>query len=805
MTTLHKRVAVIGGGIYGCGVLHQLVEKGWTDVVLLEKSELTAGSTWHAAGFCTHYSFNPTHVFMRKFSTDLYAELERSGIAPTGYHRCRGLRLTDSPDRVDEFRHGLSVGRQFDIDFEIIGPAEVEQLFPLMRADNVLAALYEPTDGYVDPSQTTHALAKLAREGGAQILRHSPVQSISRKANGEWLVSTPEHQVIAEHIVLAPGFWANDVGKLIGLDLPVTPMLHQYFVTEDHPDIAASPMDRIPLVRHHDHQWYSRRERDGLVLGAYESEPQPQTWSVDGVPTTFGMELMEPELERVSHLFEDAVGRIPLLAEAGIKNTVHGPVSYTPDGQPLIGPAPGLANAWLACGSGFGIGEGAGAGKLLAEWIVEGQPPMHMGTFDPRRFGAYADKAYRVVKAIEVFANQFATHYPLEERPAGRPVKKSAVYSMLQKAGAHFGSVYGWERANWFARDHEPHTLSFRRTEWFDAVARECRHVATAAGVIDLSGFCKFEVSGRDARRYLDRLSSNRIPDHEGDIRLCYFLNVHGTVECEFTISKIGEDHYYLNGAAAAEQHHLDWLQSHLSESEDCTLDNVTESRAVIGLCGPASRTVLANLTDTSLENAAFPWLTGQWIRIPDCDVWAMRVSYTGELGWELHCQREHQADIMQQLMNRKEVEHFGFYAMNAMRIEKGYPAWGAELTVENTAWEMQLHRFVRLNDRDFIGRDALLKYDDQSPDQRLVLCEIEVDDSDPIGSEAIFLNSKRIGVMLSGAYGHRVGKVLGFALLPSSAEADSGPFMAEILGELAPVRVLDQCPYDPENHFPRS
>ena len=487
--TLHTRVAIVGGGIYGCGLLLQLVEKGWKDVLLLEKSELTAGSTWHAAGFCTHYSFSPTHVFMRQFSTDLYRKLERDGIAATGYHRCRGLRVTHDPDRIDEFRHGISVGRAMGIDFELLDPDEIAQVFPLMKTDGLIGGLYEPTDGYVDPAQTTHAMARLARAGGAKIIRQNPVESIALMATGEWRLYTQEHEIVAEHVVLAPGFWANEVGQLMGLDLPVTPMLHQYLVTDDHPDIRACDPDSIPLVRHHDYQWYSRQEGNGLILGAYESNPQ--TWAIDGVPKNFGMELFDPDLDRVAHLMADAMARMPMMNEVGIKTTVHGPVSYTADGQPLIGPAPGLPNAWLACGSGFGIGEGAGAGKLLAEWMVEGQPPMHMGIFDPRRFGDYADRTYRVAKAIEVFSNQFATHYPLEERFAGRPNKMTPIYDRLKQAGARFGCVYGWERPNWFGPgDHSPnqsgedsacHTLSFRRTQWFLRFARRCEAWWTTA------------------------------------------------------------------------------------------------------------------------------------------------------------------------------------------------------------------------------------------------------------------------------------------------------------------------------------
>ncbi len=782
--TRHTRVAIVGGGIYGCGLLLQLVEKGWRDVTLLEKSELTAGSTWHAAGFCTHYSFSPTHLFMRQFSTELYRRLDEEGIEPTGYHRCRGLRVTHDPDRIDEFRHGISVGRQAGIDFELLGPSEIADVFPLMDTRGLLGALFEPTDGYVDPAQATHAMARQARLGGATILRHCLVESVTLTASGEWLLKTQEHVIIAEHVVLCPGFWANEVGKLIGLDLPITPMLHQYLVTEDHPDVAACAPDSIPLVRHHDFQWYTRRERDGLLLGAYEGSPQ--TWSVDGVPKNFGMELMEPDLDRVAHLMADAIERMPLLGEAGIRTTVHGPVSYSADGQPLIGPAPGLRNAWLACGSGFGIGEGAGAGKLLAEWIVEGQPPMHMGLFDPRRFGDYAGREYRVAKAVEVFAMQFATHYPLEERPAGRPAKTSPLHDRLKQAGARFGSVRGWERANWFAAGDEQQSLSFRRTGWFDAVAREVRAVHEHAGVIDLAGFSKFLVRGADAAAFLDRLLANRLPRRAGEIRLCHCLNARGTVECEFTVTLLETGEYYLVCGAAAEQHHLDWLESRRLQDADVSIDNVTLQRAVLGLAGPSASDILSRLTEDSLAIGDFPRLSARAIRVAGLPVLAMRVSYSGEPGFELHHAWQHHADLYDALKSMEGIAppaDFGFYALNSMRIEMGYVAWGSELTVENTPWELGLDRFVAPGKGDFIGRDALLAARQAGSARRLALVAIDGADSDAIGGEAVFTGSERVGVLLSGAWGHRESTNLAFALLEDASLTSGSSLAAEILG----------------------
>ena len=804
--TLHARVAIIGGGIYGCALAHQLVEKGWTDVIVVEKNELAAGSTWHAAGFCTHYSFNPTHVFMRKFSTELYQRLELEGRTPTGYHRCRGLRVTNDLERMAEFRHGAEVGRALGIDFEIISAKEIESIVPLMNTEGVAGALLEPIDGYVDPTQATNAMASLARKGGATILRGSPVHSIEVSPSGEWALSTPGKIIIAEHIVIAAGFWAHEVGQMIGLELPIVPMLHQYLVTEDHPAVKACAAESIPLIRHHDHQWYLRRERDGLVLGAYESKPLP--WSVKGVPSTFGMELLEPDLGRIEHLLLDAINRIPVLGEVGIKTAVHGPISYTPDGQPLVGPAPGIRNAWIAAGSSFGIGEGAGAGHLLAEWMVHGAAPMHMWAFDPRRFGHYADFDYRVSKAIEVYANQFSTHFPLEEREGARPKHTTAIYVRLKSAGARFGCVYGWERANWFAANDEPHTLSFARTAWFDAVARECKGLSETAGVIDLSGFSKYRVRGRDAEHTLGSLSANRLPTKVGDLRLCHFLNHHGRIECEFTIARLAKDDFYLVCAAPAKGHHLDWLKGHTEPGARVEFEDLTASRGVLGLSGPLSREILQPLCENDLSNQRFPWLTSQSVNIAGIDVQAIRVSYTGELGWELHHHAKDQCALYDALMHDGRALkpiNVGFYALNSLRMEKAYKAWGVELTTENTPWELGLDRFVSIKNRAFIGRDALCHQHKTGIDKRFVYVEIDSNHTDVIGAEPVYAGSERVGVMVSGAYGHRVGKNLGFAQLFDQRPPLDQPLSTNMLGENHAIRIIEEPAFDPSNSRLRS
>ncbi len=806
MTPHHARVAIIGGGIYGCGLLYQLVEKGWRDVVLIEKNELGAGSTWHAAGFCTHYTFNLTHGFMRKLSTELYHRLEREGVEPTGYHRCAGIRVTSDADRMDEFRHGLSVGRRLGIDFQMLGPADITRLCPLLCTAGLLGGIFEPIDGYVDPAQATQAMARLARAGGARVFRHAPVRAIEATRTGEWRITAAGHEVIAEHVVVAAGFWANEIGALLGLDLPVVPMLHQYLVTEDHTEIRACVPDSIPLIRFHDRQWYVRRERDGLIVGAYESSPQ--TWSVDGIPRDFGMELLPADLERIEPLLADALARIPVLAQAGIKTVVHGPVSYTPDGQPLIGPAPGLRNAWIAAGSGFGIGEGAGAGALLAEWIIERSPPLDMLAFDPRRFGCFADKRYRVARAVDVFATQFATHYPLEERAAGRPCKMTPIHDRLAARGAVFGSVYGWERPNWFARRGESTHIGFRRGAWFQAVHAECSACSEHAGIMDLSGFSKYRVRGADATRVLDSMSANTLPKTIGDVRLCHFLNHRGGVECEFTITRLNRGEWYLVCAALAQQHHLDWLHEHTPHGADVHIEDLTEARGVIAIAGPRARELLGRVSAADLGNSGFPWLSARAIEVAGVAVDALRVSYTGELGWELHHDIAEQRALYDALVTEGErlgLAHVGFYAINAMRLEKGYKAWGSEIGVESTPWELGLERFVALEGREFIGRDALLLRRDSGLERRLRMVRVAPGDSDVIGGEALFFADELAGVAVSGGYGHRVGASLAFALLDVEHAAVGTELDVEMFGERRPASVIREPVFDPRNERPRA
>ncbi|MEM7224981.1 MAG: FAD-dependent oxidoreductase [Pseudomonadota bacterium] len=793
----HARVVVIGGGAMGVSLLYHLAKLGWRECLLVEKNELTAGSTWHAAGLCTHFGFNVTIMSLRAHSVRLYKALEAETGQPVSFHACGALRVTKREDRMAEFRHVQGLGKFAGFDFNILSPAELKAIYPLAETDDLLGAIHEPLDGYVDPSQATMAMAAGARQNGAEIARHTPVHGIERNSSGEWIVHTNKGDIRAEIVVNAAGTWCREIGEMMGLDLPVVPMLHQYLVTDRVEAFAA--LDReLPFIRDPDESWYLRQERDGLICGPYERGGQP--WAVDGVPPDFGMELLPPELERIEEIVACAMERVPALAEAGIKTIVNGPITFTPDANPLIGPAPGLTNAYLLTGSSMGVMEGGGAGKFLAEWIVGGEPPMDALAVDPRRFGAYADRAYRVAKCGECFGNQFAIHYPYEERPAGRPGRTTAVHERLDDLGASFGFVYGWERPNWFAAEGESRDghLTFGRANWFERVAEECARVRDAVGLADLSVFAKFEIAGPDAEAFLEGLGANRPPRRQGGIGLIHVLTPNGGVLAEFTVTRVAEDRYYLTTAAAARDLCRDLLRERSAKHGALEIRDTTEETAVLGLRGPSARDVLGGLTN---EDLGFPWLTARTIEIAGLEVRALRVSYVGELGWEFHLPMNQQARLFDRLMDAGQphgIGPFGAYAMNALRLEKGYRAWGADLTTERTPLEAGLGYLVKTEGRDFIGRDALLRRAAEDQGWHMELLALDDEGPDPFNSHSILIGDKAVGMVTSGAFCPRVGQRLALGYLKDAPEG--APLTVEVLGQAIPARVLKRPPYDPDN-----
>ncbi|KIC17286.1 GcvT family protein [Leisingera sp. ANG-Vp] len=799
MTTTDANVLIIGGGAMGVSLMYHLAKAGWTDVVLTEKNDLTHGSTWHAAGLCTHFAHNPTILELRATSVRLYRDILPEETGDTcGFHRSGAMRITSNPDRMDEFAHVAGLSRFTGYDLQMLTPDDVERLHPLARTEGILGGIYEPDDGHVDPSLATNAMAKAARANGAIILRYNPVSSI-RREDGVWVVETEKTTIRARHLVNAAGTWGWEVGHMMGLNIPSVPVLHQYLVTDTVPAVAdriAKGLPELPMIRDPEESWYVRQERDGLILGPYEKDAQP--WSIDGCPPDFGADLMPPDLDRVEHIIMAAMERIPALETGGVKSVVNGPITFTPDANPLIGPAHGLENAWLLTGSSMGVMEGGGAGWFLAHWMTHGAPPMDALAVDSRRFGSWADRDYRVEKAIECFGLQFGVHYPHEERPAARGKRLSPIHDLMVERGAVMGAAYGWERPNWFSKKPGDKAVpSFRRSNWFEPVAQECRTVTGAVGLADMSVFSKFDVTGPDARAFVDSIGANRAPK-VGRIGLTHALTPAGGTQSEFTVSVLDEDHFYLTCAAAAEEMDEDLLRTR-SKGFDVTISRVSEDFGVLGLMGPKSREVLAGLTDADLSEG-FPWLSVREITVAGIPVRALRVSYVGELGWELHADAVRMPELFLALEAAGKPHGLGFFgafAMNAMRLEKGYRAWGADFTTERTPAETGAGFMIKM-DHEFTGKDALAQRMQADGRWEMVLLEIEARDVDPFYAHGVLQQERVVGMVTSAAHGHRTGKTLALAYLRDRAARDG--LCVDLLGKRLPARVLTQPPFDPGN-----
>jgi dimethylglycine dehydrogenase len=828
----HARVVVIGGGVVGVSTLYHLARKGWSDVMLVERRELTSGSTWHAAGLLPLFNMSYSVGQIHKYSVALYKTLEEETGQSVGFSVCSNIRLARTRDRWDEYMYYAGVARTIDIDVNELTPDEVKAIWPLCNVDGILGAIQHPDDGYIQPADLTQALARGARSRGAEINRNTTVTGIERTSSGEWLVRTDKGDITCEHVVSATGNFARRTGAMVGLDVPVIPVEHQYIVTEAHPAIQerrAKGLPEMGVLRESDSSWYMREEAGGLLLGPYE-KGAPACY-VDGPSEDAEYELFQEDLERLMPHIETAIARVPAFGEVGIKKVYNGAIAYTPDGSPIVGPAWGLKNFWLNEGHSFGVTAAGGAGWQLAEWIVEGEPTIDMMGVDPRRFGPYATKGYLKEKNEEAYANVFTMHYPDEERAAARPLKTAPCYDRMKKLGAVFGSVYGWERPNWFApegysvpdeeldvddtltnHNHAPadwtgkvrERWSFRRSNYFEHVGNECRNVMENVGLLDMSAFAKCFITGPGAEAWLDSILANRIPKKVGRMNLCHLLTTRGGVRSEFTVYKAREGGYYLVSAGALERHDHDVLRKLLPDDVSVHMYNVTKEWGVLVLAGPKSRDVLARASGEDLSNAAFPWLSGRHINIGPADAVALRVNFVGELGWELHHPIEMQNAIFDRVMEAGEefgIRPFGIRAMVSMAIEKSYRLVPRELSIEYSAYESGLDRFVHPNKGDFLGRDVLVKAHADGDRWKFVTMEVHgITDADPRGNEPIWRGEELVGRATSGGYGWRVGKSLALAMVGPEHGAEGTELDIQILGERYPATVIPESPYDPEN-----
>lgn len=799
------QVVIIGGGAMGAGLLYHLAHEGWTDTVMIEKGELASGSTWHAAGLIPHFVGSLNMAKCHAVAPDLYQRLEAETGLFGGWHGTGAIRLALDEHQVNWFRYVQGMLDLVGVESELIAPEKILDYWPSMDVSDVKLGFYTPNDGWSDPSMATSAMVKGARQLGAEVHRHTLVTDMNPLPDGRWEIITDKGRIVAEHVVNAGGHYSPQIGAMVGLDVPIVSMIHQYLITEPIEIMSDLGDYEPPIVRDPRASAYYRREINGLLVGPYERE-NAQTYGVDGIDWNLHNYLTPPDLDAIMPWLEWAGVRVPAFQEAGIKTVVSGPITHTPDSGYLMGPAPGLHNYWLCAGASIGITQGPGAGKFLAQWMVHGQTEINVAEMDPRRFGDHCGPKgrYAIDKAVDEFHEMYATRKPGEQRFAGRPQKTNPIYDRLDALGAQWEEKFGWERPQYYSPDGVVEDHSFKRSNAFELVAEECRNTRENAGVADLTAFSKFEVTGTDANDFLDRMTANRMPIKDGGTRLTHMLTELGGIECEITVTRLAEDRFYVNSAIVGQFHDRDWLAFHIADGDDVTVTDVTEDKGILAIGGPRARDILQPLTDADLTNESFRWLTGQEITVAGVPCIALRVSYIGELGWELHHPLDQMAQLYDAITESGEphgLGHYGSYAMNVMRIEKGYKAWQSELTTEITPVEADLGRFVDY-DSDFIGKaacEARLALGDDI-EMILVYCEVDADDSDCRGNEPVYAGDEIVGITTSGTYGHSVGKSLAFAYVQPAYQAPGSEFEIQLMGDRRGAKVLAEAAYDPKN-----
>jgi dimethylglycine dehydrogenase len=804
MTHVYK-IAIIGGGIVGVSTAYHLAKMRCTDVVLLERTELTAGSTWHAAGNLPHFHGSFSVMRLQQYGKALYRTLEAESGQAVGLHWTGALRLAHTAARVDEFERVAGMARACGLTMRLIDHAEARTLNPFVQVDDLKGILWDRVDGHADPTSLTNAMASVAKARGVSIQRNAPVQGITRGPSGQWQLATPAGPIEAEQIVIAAGFRSPEVAAMLGLQIPVVNMEHQYLVTESVPELVAHARE-IPMVRDPDVSYYLRQEGKGFVLGPYEH--CGKAWAIDGVPPQFGQELLPPDLDRIEDIVALAMERVPIAANAGIKTIINGPITYTPDGLPLIGPVAGVDGVYLNTGSGFGIVQGGGSGKACAEWLLRGETEWDLWELDPRRFDASMTHELAIAKCIELYNHEYdaGTPYEYEMRPAARPMKTTPITVRHEAAGGVMFARFGWERPAWFAQGDAPcaEQHSFRRSNWFAAVQAECLAVRDRVGVLDLSPFSKWEVIGEGAQGFIDGIGANCAPRKNGSVVLTHALTHSGGVRSEFTVTRLSDTHFYVVSAAAAQLHDGDVLRETLPRDGSVTLSDVTAQWGTLVLAGPRARDVLATLTQADLSHAAFPWLSGRVITVAGVSVRALRVNFVGELGWELHHPIAQQAVLYDALMQAgaaHEIKPFGMRAMECLRIEKMYRNWRSDLHTEASLLAAGMARFAKLDDaRQFRGKAALTAERGSGSPRRLVSLHIKASDADAMGAEPVIVEGRIVGLTSSGAYGHRLGVSIALAYVEAAYCTSGQAVFVDILGERCAAVVHTEAQYDPAN-----
>ena len=805
------KVVVVGGGVVGVSALYHLAKKGWSDVVLIERKELTSGSTWHAAGLLPLFNMSYSVGQLHKYAVNLYKSLEEETGKNVGFSVVSNIRLADNKDRMDEYHQYAGVAKTIGVDVKFLTPDQVKEIWPLCNTNDLIGAIQHPEDGYIQPADLTQALATGARNRGAEIYRNTTVLAMKQNKDG-WVVETDKGSIECEHVISCSGNFARQTGKMVGLDIPVIPVEHQYIVTEPHPEIQKRKKEDLPemgVLRDSDSRWYMREEAGGLILGPYE-DGAPACY-VDGPSKESEYELFQEDLDRLAPHIEGAIHRVPAFGEVGVKKVYNGAICYTPDGNPIVGPAWGLKNFWINEGHSFGITAAGGAGWQLAEWIVDGEPTIDMLGVEPRRYGDYCSKSYLKEKNEEAYSHVFITHFPDEERPAARPLRTAPCYDRMKNLGAVFGQKFGWERPNFFATDgmEQKDDWSFRRSNWFKAVEKECKNVKENVGLLDMTAFAKCRIKGPGAEEFLDKLVANKLPKKVGRINLCHALNTKGGVHSEFTIMRESENSFYLVSAGAYQRLDHDWIFGWMPKDGSVQFENLTNSKGVLVVSGPKARELMQRVSNDDFSNENFKWLSAKQVDVGFAPVNAMRVNFVGELGWELHHPIEYQNHIFDKLMDAGQdlgLKPYGIRAMNSLRVEKSYKLVGTELSIEYSPYESGLDRFIHPNKGSFIGLDALNKWREKGFDNKLVTLEVhETSDADVLGNNPIYENGSVVGRATGGDFGFRLGKSIALGMVKPELANVGQKLRIDILGKMHEATILEESPYDAENKLLRA
>ena len=797
----HVQVAVIGGGVVGCSVLYHLTKQGLKDVVLIERDELTSGSTWHAAGGMHTLNSDPNVAKLQDYTIRLYKEIEQISGQSCGVHITGGVLLAGSRARMDWLKAAHARGRYLGMQTELLTVDEAAERFPLMEKKYFVGALYDAVEGHIDPAGVTNAYAKAARIGGAEIYRHDRVTDLKPRPDGTWNVVTEKGSLHAEHVVNAGGLWAREVGRMVGLELPVLAMEHQYLITEDMPEVMAS-RDEVLHAIDFEGEIYMRQEGNGMLMGTYEKKGV--AWSERETPWDFGHDLLQPDIDRIAPSLEVGFKHFPAFERAGIKQIINGPFTFAPDGNPLVGPIRGLKNYWVACGVMAGFSQGGGVGLALSNWIAHGDPGFDVWAMDVARYGDWTSMAYTNAKVRENYSRRFRITFPNEELPAARPLRTTPIYERLEEKNAVFGVSYGLEHALWFAPEGEEpvEDVTFRRSNAFGQVAEECRAVREAVGLLEISNFAKYEVKGPDAEGWLSQLLANGMP-RQGRIVLTPMLNPKGKLIGDFTVAKAGPERFYIFGSGVAEEYHLRWFQSHLPAS-GVSLRSVTAELTGLSVAGPKSRQLLARLSKEDLSGEAFKFMAFRETTLDRIPVKLGRITYAGDLGYEIWVRADYQRTLYDLLIGAGAdlgLKHFGGRALNSLRLEKSFGSWAREFRPIYGPFEAGLDRFVDLNKNDFVGRDGAIKERDEGPKRRLVTLVVDADDADVIGDEPVWRDDRVIGWVTSGGYAHYVKKSVALAYVPTAhaGVTDANAFEVEILGDKRKATLTPRPLLDPQ------